>query len=148
MSEHDKYIITTPRPASMTHYKLPLDVRRSVTWMDSSLVEGACNMECVWYYQPFEGPGHHVENDTTEILGFFGTNKDDPEDLGGVIRFRFEDEWITLTKSCLIFIPQGMWHCPFIVDEVRTPIFHIAITPQRMYAKRRNPDGSTMQDKK
>ena len=71
-------------------------------------------------------------------LGFFGTNQEDPSDLGGVIDFRFEDEWVTLTKSCLIYIPKGMYHCPFLVKEVRSPIFHIAITPQRKFAKRRS----------
>ena len=69
-----------------------------------------------------------------KILGFFGTNQDDPESLGGVIEFRFEDEWVTLTKSCLIYLPKGMKHCPFRVVEVDTPIFHFAISPQKFHA--------------
>lgn len=70
MGKYDQYIITTSRPLELTHYRLQPDVRRSTVWMDSSLVDGACNMECVWYYKPFDGPPHHVEEDSDEILGF------------------------------------------------------------------------------
>lgn len=105
-----------------------------MAFMDSDVVDGACNMECVWYYKPFDGPPHHAHDDTDEILGFFGTNQDDPESLGGEIEFRFEDEWVTLTKSCVIFIPRGMKHCPFKVTKVDTPIFHFAISPQKLHA--------------
>lgn len=53
MGNYDKYIVTTPRPEHLTHYRLPLDIRRSIAFMDSDVVDGACNMECVWYYKPF-----------------------------------------------------------------------------------------------
>lgn len=56
MGNYDKYIVTTPRPEHLTHYRLPLDIRRSIAFMDSDVVDGACNMECVWYYKPFDGP--------------------------------------------------------------------------------------------
>lgn len=56
MGDYDKYIVTTPRPEHLTHYRLPLDIRRSIAFMDSDVVEGACNIECVWYYKPFDGP--------------------------------------------------------------------------------------------
>ena len=106
MGKYDQYIITTPRPLEYTHFRLPPDVRRSVTWADSTVVDGMCNMECIWYYKPLSGPPHHVETDTDEILACIGTNHEDPEDLGGIIRFRFEDEWVTLTKSCMIYLPK------------------------------------------
>ena len=127
MGKYDQYIITTPRPLEYTHFRLPPDVRRSVTWADSTVVDGMCNMECIWYYKPLSGPPHHVETDTDEILAFIGTNHEDPEDLGGIIRFRFEDEWV-----------------PFKVEEVRTPILHICVTPQRKYAKHRQKDGADL----
>jgi len=145
MGKYDQYIITTPRPQEMTHFRLPPEIRRSVAWADSSVVDGMCNMECIWYYQPLDGPPRHVETDTDEILGFFGTNFEDPSDLGGKILFQFEEEWVTLEKSCFVYLPKGMYHCPFKVVEVRSPILHIAVTPQRKYARRRNADGSHME---
>lgn len=142
MGKHDAYIITSPRPLELTHYRLPPEIRQSVVWGDSSVAEGMCNMECIWYYQPLDGPPRHVEPDTDEILCFIGTNHEDPSDLGGTVEFCLEDEWITLTKSCFVFVPQGMYHCPFRVTEVRSPILHIAVTPQRKLARRRAADGS------
>ena len=43
-------------------------------------------------YIAFDAGRQRAHDDTDEILGFFGTNQDDPESLGGVIEFRFEDE--------------------------------------------------------
>lgn len=135
MGNYDRYIVTTPRPQNLTHFRLPLDMRRSISFMDSSVVEGACNIECAWYYQPFEGPPHHVHDDTDEILGFFGTVFDDPESLGGIIEFRFENEWVTLAKSCMIYLPKGISHCPYRVKKVDSPIFHFAVSPEKKFAK-------------
>ena len=142
MGKYDKYIITTPRPADMTHFKLPPDIRQSIVWGDSSAAEGMCNMECIWYFKPLEGPPRHVETDTDEILAFIGTNFEDPSDLGGKIVLQLGDEEHVLEKSCFVYIPQGLYHCPYQVVEVRTPILHMAITPQRKLARRRNADGS------
>ena len=129
MGSYDKYIITDPCPQSFTHYRLPEDARKSISFNDPPTFEGAFHVECAWYYRPFEGPAHHVHDDTDEILGFFGTNHDDPESLGGIIEFRFEDEWVTLDKSCMIYLPKGLAHCPFNVVRVDYPIFHLAILP-------------------
>ena len=134
MGQYEKYIVKTPRPDSMTRYRLPPDIRKSLIWMDSSVVNDACNMECVWYYKPFDGPPHHVHEDTDEILGFFGSDPDNPSSLGGEIQFRFEDEWVTLTESCVIFLPRGLPHCPFRVVRVDKPIFHVVVSPQLKFA--------------
>lgn len=135
MSDYSKYIVTTPRPENLTHYRLSPDIRESISFMDNSVVEGAFSIECAWYYKPFDGPPHHAHDDTDEVLGFFGTDFDNPESLGGVIEFRFDDEWVTLDKSCMIFIPKGMSHCPFRVVSVEHPIFHFAICPGVKNAK-------------
>ncbi len=151
MEEREKYyIVNTPRPLKYTHYRLPLDVRRSMAWMDSSIVPGARNMECIWYYKPLEGPAQHVHDDTDEVLGFFGTNQDDPTKLGGVIEFEIEDETITITESCLLFFPKGTKHCPFHVTKVDTPIFHFSMTLDRYYAKAMAPadDAQAEEEKK
>ena len=72
MGKYDHLFVRTPRPAHLTHYKLPQDIRRSIAWMDSSVAEGACSFECIWYYKPMEGPPAHVHEDSCEILGYFG----------------------------------------------------------------------------
>jgi hypothetical protein len=46
-------------------------------------------------------------HDFDEIIGFAGTNRNYPRDLCGEIEFHMGGETLTLTKTCLIFIPKG-----------------------------------------
>ena len=55
---------------------------------------------------------HSHAHDYDETLGFFGTDPADLYDLGGEIEFWIEDEKFMLTRSCLIFIPQGHLSLP------------------------------------
>jgi hypothetical protein len=45
-------------------------------------------------------------------------------ELGGEIEFWLEDEKYMLTKSCIIFVPKGMKHCPIVFRRIDRPIFH------------------------
>jgi hypothetical protein len=74
----------------------------------------------------------HV-HDNAEILGFYGTNPDDPYDLGGEIEIVIDDELHILTKSSLVFLPGGMPHCPLTVTKVDRPIFHFSIVMDPQY---------------
>jgi len=94
-------------------------------------------MNVSWYFRPPatpmpEGSGPHT-HDADEIIGFFGNNPQDPYDLGGEIEFWLEDEKHILTKSCLIFVPRGMKHCPLILRRVDRPIFHFTTVTSGQY---------------
>jgi hypothetical protein len=45
-------------------------------------------------------------------------------DLGGESEFWLEDENYMLTKSCIIYVPGGMKHCPIVFKRIDRPIFH------------------------
>jgi len=83
-------------------------------------------MECIWYWQGgseqpiVEAHTHPFD----EVIAFFGTNREDPQDLCGEVEVWLEDEKHILTKSFLVFVPKGMKHCPLIVRRVDRPIFH------------------------
>jgi hypothetical protein len=106
-----------------------------VLWMDNKVVEGAFQMNISWYLKPQTEnqslPAHTHEPD--EIIGFFGNNHEDPYDLGGEVEFWLEDEKHILTKSCLIFVPGGMKHCPLIIRRVDRPIFHFSTVTSGKY---------------
>jgi hypothetical protein len=70
-----------------------------------------------------------------EIIGYFGTNVDDPSDLGGEIEFWLEDEKFILTKSFMAYVPEGMQHCPLIVRRIDAPIFHMTLGSGDKYVK-------------
>ncbi|HSW38697.1 MAG TPA: hypothetical protein VLL97_04325, partial [Acidobacteriota bacterium] len=62
-------------------------------------------------------------HDFDEVIGFIGTNRKNPRDLGGEIEFWFEDEPYTLVKTCYLFIPKGVMHTPVVIKRIDTPIF-------------------------
>ncbi|GAH85868.1 unnamed protein product, partial [marine sediment metagenome] len=54
---------------------------------------GAFHMNTSWFLKPattLEATSH--THDTDEIIGFFGSNPQDPYDLGGEIEIWLEDE--------------------------------------------------------
>ena len=86
--------------------------------------------DCAWVWPKeddivMEGASH--SHDFDEIVTLFGTNPDDPQDLGAEVEFWLGDEKHTLTKSCLIFVPKGQGHCPLIFRNVQRPIFHYIV---------------------
>jgi len=74
----------------------------------------------------------HV-HENAEILGFYGTNPDDPYDLGGEIEVVINGEIHVLTKSSLVFLPGGLPHCPLTITKVDRPIFHFSIVMDPLY---------------
>jgi len=149
-SEHSKYIITERRrdsrdaalppgvdPVSLTdtasHFKLMS--------LDDHVLKGSLYTEVVWMwpggsdvYPETAEPESHA-HDYDEILGFFGTDFEHPYDLGGEIELWLEDEKFILTKSCLIFVPRGMNHCPLVIHKVSRPIFHFSSGPGSAYVQ-------------
>lgn len=108
-----------------------------VLWLDNETVPGAFYMECVWVYprkvnSENRGTKAHV-HDYDEVLAFFGTDPDNPHDLGAEADFWIEDEKHTFTKSCLIFVPKGIRHSPLRFNYVDRRLFHFTLGPGGMY---------------
>jgi len=107
-------------------------------WMDNEMVEGATfYMECVWLWSgsvtgSTEEPHVH---DFDEIIGFVGCNPDSPHDLDGEIELWLEDEQYIITKSCLVFIPGGLRHCPMIFRNINKPVLLMTIGNRSMYGR-------------
>ena len=76
------------------------------------------------------------EHDFDEIIGFAGTNRNHPRELGGEIEFNMGGEKLTLTKTCLIFVPRGIRHCPVVLKRIDTPIFMFEAGNDRVYEKK------------
>jgi len=106
-----------------------------ILWIDGDVVPGAFQMNTAWYFAaPENGPfltEHAHDND--ELIGFFGSNPDDPYDLGGVIEFSINGETHRLTRSTLVFVPGGIRHTPLRIIEVKRPIFHFSVVTNTTY---------------
>ncbi len=126
--------------------ELPPGQRRMmnhVIWMDNEVIPGASiYSECVWFFPDKMvnagkinrggGPQPHT-HEFSEIITFFGTSYDNPEELGGEIELWLEDEQYILTKSFLCYVPAGMKHCPLSIRRIEKPMFHFTIGPGSRY---------------
>ena len=74
-------------------------------------------------------------HDFDEVIGFGGTNRNYPRELGGEIEFHMGGETHILTKTCLIFVPKGIEHCPVTFTRIDTPIFMFEAANNATYEK-------------
>ena len=89
-------------------------------------LSGAPYLEAVWFLTSNDtGPEEHT-HDFDEFLGFVGTDAERPEELGAQITFSIGGETITVTKSCLVYVPRGVKHSPILVPSLERPIIHFS----------------------
>ena len=107
-----------------------------ILWLEDFVVQGAPSIICSWYWKATEAEGtpSHT-HDFDEVVGFLGSDWQNPGDLGGEVEFFLEDEKYLLTKSCLIFVPNGLRHCPLTVRWVDRPILFLAVSVTSRYVK-------------
>jgi hypothetical protein len=74
-------------------------------------------------------------HDFDEVIGFGGTNRNYPRELGGEIEFLMGGEKHIITKTCLIFVPKGVNHCPVTFNRIDTPIFMFEAANNPNYIK-------------
>ena len=135
-SKYGKYIVTELKTDFSKEFNEQYaKLANRVLWIDDKVVESAFQMNTSWYFkpQPEDRPLEAHTHDADEIIGFFGNNHDNPHDLGGEVEFWMEDEKHIITKSCLIFVPGGMKHCPLILRRVDWPIFHFSVVTSGKY---------------
>jgi hypothetical protein len=149
-SLHAKYVLTElKRDSRDAHLPPGLDPavvsntrsHRKMLSLDDTVLKGSFYVESVWIwpgeadvYPETAEPNSHA-HDYDETIAFFGTNFDDPTDLCGEIEIWMEEEKLILTRSCLIFVPQGMYHCPLVIHRVEKPIFHFATGSGSLYGQ-------------
>ncbi|HEY94903.1 MAG TPA: hypothetical protein G4O15_08200 [Dehalococcoidia bacterium] len=105
-----------------------------VLWMDGENTPGAFNVNVTWLWKAtdFNHDEAH-KHDYDEVIGFFGSDPDRPNDLNAEVEFWLGDEKYILTRSTLLFIPEGLTHCPLRVLSVSQPIFHFTIVRSGTY---------------
>jgi hypothetical protein len=136
--KYSQYIVTRPKPdETRTAFDAnlpPPESRTRAIYLDGEVVKGAFYVATSWFWKPTDkGPNPHA-HEFDEVLGFFGTNPDDIYDLCGEVEFWLGDEQYILNKSCMIFIPRGLVHCPLIMRRVDRPIFHFSAGTNSMYS--------------
>ena len=107
--------------------------------MQDSILNGSFFAGCEWIWGlTGNGPVNTElphKHDFDEIIGFAGSDRSHPRNLGGEIEFWMGGEKHIITRTCLIFIPRGVQHCPIIFRKVDTPIFMFEAGNSTSYEK-------------
>jgi len=124
--KNEKYIVTELKsPMDPEFEKKYSEWAKRVLFVNGKITPGAFNFMCSWYLKP---PAEYLSEHTheyAEMIGFIGSNPDDPYDPGGELEMWLDDEQYNITKTCIIFVPKGMRHCPMKIKRVDRPILHI-----------------------
>ena len=109
---------------------------KRIIWIDDEVVPGSMQMNTSWYHSvPERDPifEEHVHDDQDELIGFFGTDPENPYELGAKIEFTIDGEAHLLTRSSIIFVPAGVPHNPMRILEVERPVFHFSVVRGGIY---------------
>ena len=69
------------------------------------------------------------------MIGFGGTNRNYPRDWAARSSSSSGERRHTITKTCLIFVPKGVEHCPVTLKRIDTPIFMFEAANDPEYVK-------------
>ncbi len=107
-----------------------------ILWIDDNVVEGAFQMNTAWYFDvPEKDPVFEEHaHDHGELIGFFGSNPDDPYDLGARMEATLNGDKYELTRTSMIFVPANMPHMPLRILQVDRPVFHFSIVMNGEYS--------------
>lgn len=138
-SETSKYIVTelkmmVPDPEVESRYTT---YAKRVLRIDKEIVDGAFHMETAWYLRsaPTGIQDKPHVHDSDEIICFFGSDPENPYDLGGEVEIWLEDDRHVIDRSAMIFVPAGMKHCPLNITRVDRPIFHFIAVASEEYTR-------------
>ena len=109
---------------------------KRILYMDTNVVPGAFQMNTSWYHSdtPIDKTSAAHMHDVPEIIGYYGSDPDDPYELYAEVEFSIEGEIHLLTKSTMIFIPPGIMHQPLAVMKISRPVFHFSICTSPEYS--------------
>ena len=139
-TKYGKYIVTEMKPDlklpsfSVQPEESPAGRATRVLYLDNEVIKGAFYVSCSWFWRGNDWVGAEAHtHDFDEVITFFGTNPEDPWDLCGEIELWLGDERHMLTKTCMVFVPKGLKHCPLIIRRADRPIFHFTAGPSNLY---------------
>jgi hypothetical protein len=143
MSEfhHGRYVVTQGKQnleVPQWAGNLQADSSTRVMYLDSTVIPGAHYVECVWFWptnkEDKASPQPHT-HDFDEVIGFFGTDPNNLNDLGAEIEFYIDNERNIMNQTFLAFIPAGVIHCPLNILKITRPVFHFATNTGKLYDK-------------
>jgi hypothetical protein len=139
-NDSSRYVVTELKDPPMPSEDFERIYRRfakRILWMDDQVVPGAFQMNTAWYFAvPEKSPiFEEHSHDSDEIIGFIGSDPDDPYNLNAELEVWIDGERHVLTTSTMIFIPANLKHMPLKINRVDKPIFHFSVVTTGTYDK-------------
>jgi hypothetical protein len=138
---YGKYVITEQRfPKPLLDMQAdPKNKGPRILYLDDNVIPGAFYLSAAWWTKA-SSPGEKGDppshsHDFDEVIAFFGSNPEDPLDLGGEIELWLGGEQHLINRTCLVFIPRGISHCPIKIRRLDRPILHFSTAPSYTYSK-------------
>jgi hypothetical protein len=144
--KYDKYVISGPLPGQT------MGSGANIAMVDNDLFTGSHQYHVHWAFEsPLNIPGMKTwedmghgphEHKTPEVVIHIGTNKDEPMDLGGEVWFYLgpEMEKHVITKSCLVYLPAGFIHSPWVIKKVTRPFVIVTVMQETNHTELAHPE--------
>ena len=133
MGKNAKYAVDYPKKnAKYPPYRVKNDPKivKPVVQVDADTVPGAgFYAEAKWIVPSAAKEVKLCESHThdfNEVLGFFGLNYDNIQDLGAEIEITIDNEKNIVDRSFSACIPAGVQHGPVIIRNIKLPIIHVS----------------------
>jgi hypothetical protein len=125
-----KYVVDMPKAsAKYPAFRVKNDPKivKPVVQVDAETVPGADFYAETKWILPGKKEIKLCESHThefNEVLGFFGFNYDNIQDLGAEIEITIDGEKNIVDRSFAACIPAGVPHGPVIIRDIKRPIYH------------------------
>jgi hypothetical protein len=128
-----KYVMDVPKAnATYPAYRTKTDpkiVKPIVTVDDQTVPDAQFYADTKWILPGTKGELKLAEthsHEFGEMLGFFGYNYDNIQDLGAELEIVIDGETNIVDRSFTAYIPPGVKHGPIIIRNVTRPIFFVS----------------------
>lgn len=99
--------------------------------LNENIIKGGLYTDIVWLWQKHGSKGYETEishsHDFDEILAFMGSRRENPKDLNAEIEFWLGDEKYLITKTCVIYAPRNVPHCPLVFHRIDSPVLFFTV---------------------
>jgi hypothetical protein len=153
-NKYDKYIISGQQPGD------PPASGVKIAWVNNDKFKGSHQYHVHWVFESprnvqgmkgWQDMGHGPhEHKTPEAVIHIGTNPDDPMDLGGEVWFYLgkEKELHVIDKACLVYLPAGFIHSPWVIKKVTRPFVIVTVMQEDIHTEKSHPEICTPEENK
>lgn len=121
------------RPCKQTDMHVePKDAVKPIASLDGDSVENAIFFQSSWLMKSFEQKGLYRQ-DSDKLMVFIGSDPKKHESLNAEIELWIENDRLTITDTCIVFIPKGAAHGRMKAKNVSKPVIHYSCLMNSSY---------------